>query len=229
MSYPVNALITGTFTLLDQAMPPAGVTGATFATKTAILSTNEATTTTLTVTELSGGKYRFTFTPTAVGDWDCLVVYNAGGLYRRFEGTYNVVTADQADPIASTRAAKLDSLGAAGVTFSGPVANGGSATVYAGDDYLNADGRALTWSSSVWPSLTGATVTLTARTANRTVLLTKTGTVLSANSVRVDLTKADTALAAGVYPFVVSAALSGSADKVTLVDGWLTVIAAGGA
>lgn len=110
-----------------------------------------------------------------------------------------------------------------------PVNANGDVAVIAGDDYLNADGRALVWTNAAWPSLTGATITLKVRDNTKAVLLTKTGTVVSATSARVDLTRTDTALATGAYLFNLVAALSGSADVTTLVDGVFVVYAAGGA
>ena len=113
------------------------------------------------------------------------------------------------------------------------VAANGDVTIYQGDDYLNADGRALVWTNTSWPVLTGATITAKFRdtTLAKTLILTKTGAVVSATSCRVDLTRVDTALfpAAGSYRFQVTAALVTSTDAITLVDGICTVLVGGGA
>lgn len=55
------------------------------------------------------------------------------------------------------------SLGSGQIITVSPVATSGDVTTYQGDDYDNADGRALDWSTSdagTWPDLSGATITV---------------------------------------------------------------------
>ncbi|MBU2249537.1 MAG: hypothetical protein KKD77_22510, partial [Gammaproteobacteria bacterium] len=91
-------------------------------------------------------------------------------------------------------------------------------TTYRGDDYYNADGRALEWTSTSWPTLTGATIT-----AVISGVCTLTGSVVSASKVRLELTDAQTtAIPEGDYAFQIYAALVTSGNIVTLVDAFWT-------
>lgn len=110
------------------------------------------------------------------------------------------------------------------VTSVGPVAAGGSVSILQGDDYKNADGRALQWTSTTWPNLTSATILMTAKQGAST--FTKSGTVVTPTGtaeVQIELTNVDTSgLAAGSWNFNVVATLS-DGDKITLVHSTMTV------
>lgn len=123
--------------------------------------------------------------------------------------------------------AKTDTLGAATVTVTSPVAASGDVEIIRGDDYSNLDGRALEWTNAAgtWPDLTGATITFTAEQSGKAI--TKAGTVIvptgAAQKVRVELTAAETIIAAGTWSFDVQAALATNGRIVTLLFGSLTV------
>jgi hypothetical protein len=119
------------------------------------------------------------------------------------------------------------------LVISNPVAADGSIVLVKGDDYLAADGRSLTWSSSLWPDLTSATITLNANKSSGnsnqgSTTFTANGSVTSNTNPRVvsvDLPNAVTSLlASGAYgySFEVTATLSDT-HKVTLVMGTVTV------
>lgn len=110
--FVVNTPLYDAFDLLDASN--AAITGKTTAdfTASACLVSNPAATAAVAIAEIGGGAYRTSFTPTTTGVWKGTVVYNAGGVYRMFSGTYDVVTAQQADPMASARGAKIDNLDA---------------------------------------------------------------------------------------------------------------------
>ena len=98
-------------------------------------------------------------------------------------------------------------------------------TVVQGDDYSNADGRALIWTSSIqnaWPNLTGASVEWNVSDGMLIVL----GTVMTPTGmqqVMAEPTAAETqVLDGGQYSYDVTATLA-SGHKVTLIEGVLTV------
>ena len=105
--------------------------------------------------------------------------------------------------------------------YSGPVEPTGDVTIVRGDDYAAADGRSLTWTDATWPSLTGATITMTARDLADAVLFTKTGAVVSASSIRVELTPTQTTIPVGSHRFDVQAARGPAGRIVTLQLGTL--------
>jgi len=123
------------------------------------------------------------------------------------------------------------------IATSNPIADDGSITIIRGDDYYNADGRALEWSTTnatTWPTLTGATITFTANksASNDNIggdTITATGSVVvdtGANKqVRVELPSADTAtLAIGVHGFCYDVQATLTNDHiVTLATGTMTV------
>jgi hypothetical protein len=101
-------------------------------------------------------------------------------------------------------------------TYTGPVAATGTVNLIAGDDYKTTDTRALTWTVTGTPSLSGATIRL------KIGSLTITGSA-SGTTVSVELTAANTTTllgsssrAGGTYQLV--ATLS-NADIVTLANG----------
>lgn len=108
-----------------------------------------------------------------------------------------------------------------------PISSEGIVTLVQGDDYLDVDGRALLWTGkneNQWPDLTGASIVLTAGKDSET--FTMQGVVVSAvgtQSVRVELTAAETEVNSGWWDYDVQATLSNS-DVVTMVIGRLRVI-----
>ena len=70
-------------------------------TVSAILVSNPAVAASVAVSEMgtSTGKYKITFTPTQIGLWAAYALYNSGGVFREFTGTYDVLPA-AADPSA---------------------------------------------------------------------------------------------------------------------------------
>jgi hypothetical protein len=122
------------------------------------------------------------------------------------------------------------------VTIVSPVVQGGNVQIVRGDDYANADGRALTFNISDptgngLPSLTGATVRLKTGLPNRPNLavLNVIGTVVTATgttrTVRFELTSAQTApLLPITYNFDLEATLSTN-RVITLLQGQCIVLA----
>jgi hypothetical protein len=84
------------------------------------------------------------------------------------------------------------------VNYVGPVAQTGEVVLIRGDDYSNADGRALPFleaANPVWPALAGATVTFKAVRPTEGGPFSKEGTVVAATTpkeVRFELTSAET-------------------------------------
>ncbi len=114
------------------------------------------------------------------------------------------------------------SINPAQVTVTSPVATDGtSITVIRGDDYLNTDGRALTFSGATWPTLTGGAVALI-MDINGTAT-SYAGVITAATSCYIELTDTQTgALMPGAYNYDLQATLS-NASVVTLVQGLLLV------
>jgi len=117
----------------------------------------------------------------------------------------------------------LGSINPAQVTVTSPVATDGtSITIVRGDDYLNADGRALTFTGATWPTLTAGTVALIVDTSGTPT--SYNGTITAATSCYVELTTTQTtALSARrTYDYDLQATLS-NGHIVTLVQGTLLV------
>ncbi len=81
------------------------------------------------------------------------------------EALANVGSVEGLDDLADTVdaiKAKTDLIGSAIIAVVGPAFDGEELSIVAGDDYLAADGRALSWTVSTWggPDLTGAAVKL---------------------------------------------------------------------
>lgn len=118
--------------------------------------------------------------------------------------------------------AKTDLITAGGTTVVSPVAADGDVTIERGDDYAAADSRALEWTSSAWPDLTGATVVLKlsgALSFSATVPVAGVGS----QTVRVELTDTQTlTIPAGVRTLELEATLV-SGRIVSLVRGKATV------
>ena len=118
----------------------------------------------------------------------------------------------------------LGSINPAQVTVTSPVATDGtSITVVRGDDYLNTDGRALTFTGATWPTLTAGTVALIVDTSGTPT--SYSGVITAATSCYVELTTAQTtALSARrTYDYDLQATLS-NGSIVTLVQGTLLVV-----
>jgi hypothetical protein len=128
--------------------------------------------------------------------------------------------------------AKTDTLGGGPVTVTSPVAAGGDVTIIRGDDYLATDGRALEWTSTRWPDLTGAAIRFKYKSSES--LVTITGSVVTPTGtakVRVELAATDTSgLSVGenrfqpkIIPFDLEAVLS-DGSVVTLVQADMKVV-----
>lgn len=115
-------------------------------------------------------------------------------------------------------ATATDLLGTHNVSVVGPVLASGQLELVQGDDYKATDGRALTFSSASWPTLTAGTVALKLRNSPNATATSYAGTVLSASSVQVELTAAQTALLSGSYKYDIVATLS-NGDVATLAHG----------
>ncbi len=110
------------------------------------------------------------------------------------------------------------------MTVVSPVASDGTAiSLVRGDDYANADGRALTFTGSTWPTLTGGTVALKVYMAG--TVTSYAGVITGAQACYVALTDVQTAaMAVGTFAYDLEATLSGG-NVITLVQGVLTVLA----
>jgi len=253
--HPINTAITDALTFLDTAGSlVTGKANGDF-TKTAYLTSTPATTATVTVTTDSAitGEYPISFTPTAVGRWKVRVSCTHNGHTYRWEEVYDVITAAQADPAAALADASTGikasilnatTAGASDGTVLGALLRIGRGTAYVtapvaettaievrqGDDYLNADGRALEWATDAagdWPTLTDATVAFTAAHVYGSDTFTKAGTVVTATGatkrVRVELTAAETTgLQSGRWTYELVATLA-NASVVTLAAHRMTV------
>lgn len=163
-------------------------------------------------------------TVTAIADqvWDEAI---AGHLNPGSTGLALNTAGAAADPLTNpvpgtyasgTAGAAIGSLQTGKITVVSPMSQDGLAVkLVRGDDYLNADGRALVWtdSGSNWPSLTGATVKF------KWVTFSKSCTVIGAGGahqqVSLDLTSAETDVLQNGY-FDIEATLSNT-HVVTLV------------
>lgn len=233
MADVVNAPVIDDFVLTDYSGAPiTGKTTLDFATAIAYLKSDPETTEDLAITEQGGvlagtGTYMASFETATADKWGMVVVYNAGGVVRRFTGTFTVITAAQADPAGA--------LAGATIVTGSPVAVTGEVDIYRGDAYASADARQLPWEitdASTIPDLTGATVTLYAtHTANKSVSFVASGSVVtptgSTRNVIVQLTSEQTvALLDGEYAYSV-VATPASGRPFTLAADTLTVHSGG--
>lgn len=147
-----------------------------------------------------------------------LVVFSAAGVVKAI-AAINPEEAENTDVKTSTRAV------AGSVTVSSPVSAAGNITVVRGDDYKQVDGRALSFTLTNAPSITGATLKFTAVNRSTGTTLVLTPTVTSATAFYAEMTKAQTAtLGLGaIHAFDVQATLA-SGNVVTLVTGTMTVV-----
>lgn len=134
-------------------------------------------------------------------------------------------TGSEAGAMLAAVEEKATLIGTGVVVYGGPVLSSSQVEIVQGDDYLAVDGRALEWTSSDWPDITGATVTLDIRqTVQPHATNTYPATVLSATAVEVELTSVQTAaLAVGTWSFALDAILT-NLSQVTLAEGVLVVL-----
>ena len=123
--------------------------------------------------------------------------------------------------------AVIAGIGGTEVTISSMVATDGTTiTIVQGDDYNSSESRQITWTgltSNQWPSLSGATLSLTA--SNRLNSLTVVPTVTSptgTQAFQLELTADQTNIGSGRYQYDVQATLA-SGRVVTLLSGELIV------
>ena len=126
------------------------------------------------------------------------------------------------DYASDTFGGHVKSITAGAVTIVSPVATDGtSITLIRGDDYLNADNRALTFSGDSWPTLTSGAVALIVDEDGTPT--SYAGTITGAQSCYVELTDTQTvAMWIGLYDYDLQATLS-NGSVVTLVQGKLPI------
>jgi hypothetical protein len=181
-----------------------------------------------------------------------LPISDAGGLdldtyIKRLEAAFTSTIAGYLDAAISTRAAetggnlaglvttvaavdaKVSALGASVVTVTSPVSvDASTVTLVCGDDYYDADGRALTFTDSggTYPAFTAGTCKFTVRDLAKGTDTETAGTIVDANTVRFELTKTATGAwtAGGKYRFDVEVTLA-SGHEVTVATGVVTMLA----
>jgi hypothetical protein len=102
------------------------------------------------------------------------------------------------------------------ITVNRVVSDGGDIEIVRGDTYESADSRALEWSGTTWPVLTGGAILLTVRNDKDRIVLAKAGSVVDADTARVELTAAETDVMLGTHKYDLEATLA-SGNVVTLV------------
>ncbi len=121
----------------------------------------------------------------------------------------------------------ISAIGAAAVTITAPMTAAGDMTVIQGDDYLLADGRQFDWtdSTSIWPTITGATVTWhRGSVSHACTVVVGSG---AGKKVRLELGAVDSAaLLKGKINYYIRAVLT-DLSVVTLAKGACTVTEAG--
>jgi hypothetical protein len=124
---------------------------------------------------------------------------------------------DQVDTVI----AKTNLIGATTVTISAPVATAGTGiAILRGDDYLNTDGRALSFIGTNWPSITSGSLTLRIGTHQSA---SYSGVITASNAGYVELTRTLTnALPTGDYNYELDGYTSGS-SRITLVSGVVAI------
>ncbi len=126
--------------------------------------------------------------------------------------------------------AKVSALGAAVVTVTSPVSvDAETVTLVCGDDYYNADGRALTFTDAggTFPAFTGGSCKFTVRNLATGTDTETAGTIVDANTVRFELahaTATDLWPAGGKYRFDVEVTLL-SGHEVTIATGTVVMLA----
>lgn len=170
-----------------------------------------------TVTPASGKRVKVSLSAAEMNGDNITVVFSDAAGSEWMDQTINIVTAAHA---LADITAKTDLITSGNVTITSAVNEAGDViTIYQGDDYKLTDSAAFTFTSTGFPTLTGATVLLKFAT------LELTGTVTSATSVYFEMTKTQTAaIAATGYKFEVQATLSNGSVR-TIVTGDVNVTA----
>ena len=108
------------------------------------------------------------------------------------------------------------------MTITAPVAETGTITIIRGDDYLNKDGRAISFTIASGPTLTAGTVALRVQIVG--AIISYAGVITGAAACYVELTTAQSALlpVSDAYPYDLQATLS-NGSIVTLLQGTLVV------
>lgn len=139
------------------------------------------------------------------------------------------------DGVADAIKLRTDRIGSATVTITSPVTADQDFEIFSGDDYLDADGGALTWTVSDYsgPDLAGAEIVLEAVSmadyqdrSTATAAISADGSVAidgSTLTISVDLASADTASLQGEYHYQIRATTAGE-SAVTLISGTLTIV-----
>lgn len=244
MTWVVGAVASEPFAL------PSLATGQTF-TRSSSKIANADVTWNPTFSEVGNGVYRYVYTPSAAGSHEWVGTATNGEIVIVTEP--HVITPAQADPataladastgvkasiLNATTAGASDGtvlgallrIGRGTAYVTAPVAETTAVEVRQGDDYLNADGRALEWATDAagdWPTLTDATVAFTAEHVYGSDTFTKAATVVTATGatklVRVELTADETTgLQSGRWTYTLVATLA-NASVVTLAAHRMTV------
>jgi hypothetical protein len=115
-------------------------------------------------------------------------------------------------------------IGAGTVIVTQPVSSSGDVEITQGDDYYNADSRALEWMPTLdgdWPDLTGATVNFYSASFDHAVTVVNP---VTSKKIRIELSAAETlAAATGEFSFVIRAALATTGHVATLAVGHIKV------
>lgn len=175
----------------------------------------------------NNGRYYATISNAQAGKYSGTIVYN-GTPKQPFSWEADVITAAQADPVAASgltaaRAAKLDRIGTSVVQVSTPVADGNDIRLQAGDDYLDADDRALAWTFTSAPDLTSATAKLLrirmgAVSLDKAFTVSGAGTATQTVTAELTSTETDDLSPAKIGAYDLSCTLA-NGHKVTLARG----------
>lgn len=175
--------------------------------------------------EVGGGLYRYTLPAASVtieGEYAAIFKTAAAADQKHIAAIWCVGHAglEFLDAAISSRATLL----AGTVQYLGPVNPTGDVAIVRGDDYKNANGRALTFTSGQWPNLSAASVALTVASGSLVALGPVTGVVDSSTQVHFDLTHIQTGtLIQNAYAFDVQATLA-DLSIATLLTGTFRVL-----
>jgi hypothetical protein len=173
-----------------------------------------------------GGGSAPTVSQIVAGVWDEAI---SGHLTAGTTGAKLNASAAAGDPLTSTVPGSyaggtagyaLGQLGSGSITFTGPIIQtNNNFELIQGDDYLNADSRAFSWTFGATPNLTSATVVMRIQTLPVTEITgTKSGEGTSAQIVQFDMSRTITGgFDPGNYSYDIQATLS-DASVVTLVS-----------
>jgi hypothetical protein len=180
---------------------------------------------------LAGASYTAPPSAASVADavWDEAI---AGHVAAGSTGAALQAAGSAGDPLSSavpgsypsgSAGAALGRIGSGQIETVSPVASDGDVEVYAGDDYLAEDGRALDWTDvdGNWPDLSGGSVVVrVSGYADFAGSIVNPGG--ASQGVRLELTAAQTAaVAPGKYRMQIIAAQA-DGDVITLVEGYFT-------